>query len=147
MMQFTPRFAAARRAVRWFVAALLAGMALGVAQPAHAQTKAPKADPKDAKKSKDDSNTTYPISGKIKAVNRATGAFSVPGAPGEKGDRVYYVSNLTRVTKMGRPATLADAVMGDDASGTARKLPDGRMEALILRLGNPDDKDPKAKKK
>ena len=75
----------------------------------------------------------YPIHGKLAAVDKAAGTFTIKGA--EK-DRVYQVNAETKITKGdGQPGTLADAVVGEDVGGYVEKLADGSVLAHSVRFG------------
>jgi len=85
----------------------------------------------------DKKSTHYPIHGKLSAVDRTAKTFTLKGA---QKDHVFKVNAETKITRHGKPATLADAVVGEDVGGYVEKLPDGSVLALSVRFGpKPDD--------
>ena len=48
------------------------------------------------------------------------------------GKHVLNITSETKITKDGQPATLADATVGESASGTYRKETDGKLTALTV---------------
>jgi hypothetical protein len=89
-------------------------------------------------------NTRYPIHGKLAAVDKAGKTFTIKGA--EK-DRVFKVNAQTKITKHGKTATLADAVVGEDVGGYVEKQSDGSVLALSVRFGpKPADEADEVKK-
>ena len=75
----------------------------------------------------------YPIHGKLAAVDKAAGTFTIKGAA---KDHVYQINAQTKITKGdGAPAILADAVIGEDVGGYVEKLPDGSVLAVSVRFG------------
>lgn len=73
----------------------------------------------------------YPIRGKIKAVDLEAQTFTLGGTK----DRVFKVTPQTETVKDGRPATLADARVGDEVGGLAQQQSDGSVVALKVRFG------------
>lgn len=86
--------------------------------------------------------TRYPITGKISDVNKVAKTFSIKGA--EK-DRVFKVNAQTKITKHGKPATLADAVVGEEVGGYVEKQTDGSVVVLSVRFGPKPEEDRKDK--
>ena len=104
----------------------------GMAETANAQTtiKSPAAtnsagEVKTTAKSK---QTTGPFRGHLVAVNKAAKSVTV-------GKRVFYVTAETKILKAGKPATLDQAVVGEEASGGFKTADDGRLIATKLNLG------------
>ena len=50
------------------------------------------------------------------------------------GERTFQVTSETRIMKAGKPATIDDAVVGDEIGGTYKEA-DGKLNAVSLRLG------------
>jgi len=50
------------------------------------------------------------------------------------GERTFHVTSETRIMKAGKPATLDDAVVGEEVGGTYKEA-DGKLNAVSLRLG------------
>lgn len=91
---------------------------------------------------------TLPFNGKIAAVDRAAQTITLSG----KSQRVVKVTAQTKIVRDGKPATLADAKVGEPVGGSARKTEGGQLEAVSLRLGpkaaaEKPEKPPKAKTK
>src|SRR6267143_5435120 len=78
--------------------------------------------------------------GKIDAVDKT--AKTIKG-----GERTFQVTSETRIMKAGNPATLDDAVVGDEIGGTYKEA-DGKLNAVSLRIGpRPEGGEKKKKKK
>ena len=86
------------------------------------QTAAPKKDSAAKKKA------AHPFHGKLAAVDKTAKTFKV-------GESTYYVTSETKITKAGQPATLADGVVGEVASGYVKPTEDGKMTATKLTFG------------
>jgi hypothetical protein len=69
-----------------------------------------------------------PFNGKIKTVNKDAKTFSV-------GERTFHIATDTRIMKAGKPATLADAVVGEDAGGAFKRSDDGKLMVTTVRFG------------
>lgn len=88
-------------------------------KPAEAQ-KAPKAKPR-------------PFKGTIKAFDKVAMSITLEG---EKAQTIYITSQ-TRIFKDGQPATTDAVTVGERVSGSVREGAEGKLEAVILRLGQP----------
>jgi len=95
-----------------------------------------KATPKEGKKGK---NGGLPARGKLTAVDKAAKTVKV-------GERTFHVTTETRIQKTGKPATLNDAVVGEDA-GVFYKDEAGKLMALSLRFGPAPEGKAKGEKK
>jgi hypothetical protein len=103
---------------------------------------APAADKKPApeeKKGEKKGPNPIPFRGKISAVDKAAKTVTV-------GERKFHVLATTKVNKAGKPATLDDAVVGEDVGGAYLEGEGGRLELRSLRLGPPAKK-PKPEEK
>jgi hypothetical protein len=69
-----------------------------------------------------------PFHGKLKAVDAAGGTLSV-------GTRTFEINSETIIIKNGKPATLADGVVGDETGGAYKKTADGKLVITKLRFG------------
>ncbi len=49
--------------------------------------------------------------------------------------RVIEITSQTRIMKNGKPATLEDAVAGDNVAGSYLKSPEGKLSAKTIRFG------------
>lgn len=74
----------------------------------------------------------YPIRGKLKAVDTSAQTITLAGT--EK-DRVFKVTMQTEIIRGGKPATLAEALVGDSVGGLVERQPDGDVIALKVRFG------------
>ena len=79
------------------------------------------------------------FNGKIAAVDKTAKTIKV-------GERTFQVTSETKIRKGGNPATLDDAVVGDEIGGTYKEA-DGKLNALSLRLGPRPEGGEKKKKK
>ena len=69
-----------------------------------------------------------PFHGKLKAVDAAGGTLSI-------GTRTFEINSETIIMKNGKPATLADGVVGDETGGAYKKTADGKLIITKLRFG------------
>jgi hypothetical protein len=83
-----------------------------------------------------------PFSGKINEIDQAAKTISI----GKDKKRTIHITDKTKVMKDGKPATLADAKVGDEVGGSYRDN-SGKMEAGSLRIGPKPEGKPEAKKK
>ncbi|MBI3415519.1 MAG: hypothetical protein HY043_09395 [Verrucomicrobia bacterium] len=54
---------------------------------------------------------------------------------GKDKGRTIHVTSATKIRKAGKPATFDDATAGEEVGGLAKKAPDGKLEAVSLRVG------------
>ncbi|MEW6158789.1 MAG: hypothetical protein AB1813_15290 [Verrucomicrobiota bacterium] len=109
------------------------------------------ADEKPAKPGKDEKKEArqarYPFNGKLDSVDKTAMTVTVAG---KENKRILHITSETRIMKAGKPATLDDAVVGEAIGGQALKTPDGKEQAVSLRLGAkpdaPEKKEKPAKK-
>lgn len=73
----------------------------------------------------------YPIHGKLKSVDLSANTFSLDA----KTPRTYMLTPTTKIKKNGAPATLKDAVVGEDVGGYVKKTADGKIEVMTVRFG------------
>lgn len=74
----------------------------------------------------------YPFHGDVTAVDAKAGTFSLHGTEKE---RVFKTNPQTAITKGGKVAKLADAVVGEPAAGYCEREADGTVVALKVRFG------------
>ena len=85
--------------------------------------------------------TKFPFHGKLQSVDTDAMTFTLNG----KTPRVYAVTADTKIKKNGEPATLKDAVVGEDVGGYTMRGADGKLTALSVRFGpRPESKRQKA---
>jgi hypothetical protein len=74
------------------------------------------------------SNQVIPFRGKLKTVDATAKTITI-------GTQTIQITSETKITKMGKPATLADGAEGDMVAGAYRKDADGKLNAVSLRFG------------
>ena len=78
-----------------------------------------------------------PFGGTLSAVDKTAMTVTVKKKEAEK---TFQVTSTTKITKAGKPATLNDAVVGEECGVSFKKTADGKLEALSLRLGAKPEK-------
>lgn len=76
--------------------------------------------------------TRYPIRGKLKALDLSAQSFTLSGTEKE---RVIQVNSQTEIIKDGKPAVLADGVVGEMVGGLVERQENGTVLALKVRFG------------
>ena len=71
---------------------------------------------------------TVPFHGKLKAVDSVAKTITI-------GMHAIQITSETKITKDGKPATLADGVVGENVSGHARRAANGKFEAISVNFG------------
>jgi hypothetical protein len=84
-------------------------------------------------------NHVIPFHGKLKAIDNTAKTISV-------GEQTIQITSETKITKAGKPATLADGTAGDEVAGAYKKTEDGKLDAVSLRFGPKPEPAPQAKK-
>ena len=74
------------------------------------------------------SPTTLPFRGTVTAVDTNAMTLTV-----EK--RTFNMTSNTMITKDGKPAVLADGVVGEPVRGAYKKNADGKLDAVTVRFG------------
>ena len=82
----------------------------------------------------------HPFHGKLAAVDKTAKTIKV-------GESTYYISSETKFNKAGKPATLDDAVVGEEVAGHVKPAEDGRMVATTVRFGPKIEEKSSQKKK
>jgi hypothetical protein len=108
------------------------------ALPAHAQATKTNKPPVDAKASTE--KKPHPIHGKLAAINKSANSITVGKTP-------YFLNAETKITKGGKPASLEQAVIGEDVSGYVKPGSDGKLFASTLHLSPKLDAKKKQKEK
>lgn len=96
--------------------------------PTQMQAQEKKEKPATEKKDAPKSNRGLPFNGKITAVDKTAKTVTI-------GERVFQITATTKLTKAGKPATLDDAAVGEQAGGSYTKSEDGKLTAKSLRIG------------
>jgi hypothetical protein len=79
-------------------------------------------------KEKSEHKSAHPFHGKLAAVDQAAKTITI-------GKSVYQITSETKINKGGKPAVLADGVVGEEASGYAKPMEGGKMYAATLNFG------------
>jgi hypothetical protein len=69
-----------------------------------------------------------PFQGKLKAVDKTAKTIAF-------GKTTVHVTDETKITKEGKPATLDDGVAGEPVAGNYKKGDDGKLIAAMVRFG------------
>ena len=99
----------------------------------------PGAEKKEEPKGEKKKGGGIPFHGKADAIDKTAKTVKV-------GERTFHVSSDTRITKAGKPATLADGVVGEDVGGSYKEV-DGKMVLNSIRFGPRPDGEPKGDNK
>lgn len=83
---------------------------------------------------------TPPIHGKVAAVDKTAKTITV-------GQTVIQITSETKITKTGKPATLDDAVVGEEVMAHGKKGDDGKYVAKTVRFGAKAEGEDKGEKK
>jgi hypothetical protein len=73
-----------------------------------------------------------PFKGMIAAVDDKAKTFTIAG---KETSHSLKITEKTIITKGGQPATMKDVVSNEEVRGSYYKMPDGSMEAKIVKLG------------
>ena len=74
-----------------------------------------------------------PFHGNLASVDTAASTLTV-------GSTTINVTSETKITKNGKPATLADLTVGEKISGAYKKSEDGKNNATTVRVGDSPEK-------
>jgi len=69
-----------------------------------------------------------PFGGKITALDKQAKTVTV-------GKRVFHVTSDTKITKNEKPATLDDAIVGEEVGGSYKQDAEKKMHLVSLRIG------------
>ncbi len=84
--------------------------------------------PEQAAPAKPKKHAIVPFHGKVAAVDANAMTLTV-------GKRTFVVTSETKITKDGKPATLADGVVGENVGGAYKKSEDGKLNATTVNFG------------
>ena len=99
----------------------------------HAQTASTNSVPK-----KKPANRILPFHGKLKAIDNTAKTITV-------GTETIQITSETKITKAGKPATLAEGAVGDEVAGAYHKDAEGKANAISLRFGPKPTPEPNSK--
>jgi hypothetical protein len=74
----------------------------------------------------------YPFRGKLSALDTKAKSITLHG---KEKSRTFYLTDKTKIEKNGKPATLEDAVVGEDVAGSTLPDENGKLMLNSLRLG------------
>ncbi len=94
----------------------------------------------DKKESKAKTKAAHPFRGKLAAVDQSAKTIKV-------GESVYQITSETKISKAGKPATLADGVVGEQVTGHVKPAEDGKMVATSVFFGGKGESKASNKKK
>jgi hypothetical protein len=114
-----------------FAAALVAMPVLSRAQDSNALASPDQTAPAKPKK-----HSNPPFHGKLSAVDTNAMTLTV-------GTLTLQVTPDTKITKDGKPAVLADGVVGQPVSGSYKKTDDGKLNAVTVHFGVKSGEKPK----
>ncbi len=114
--------------IQVIIVCLLAGATL--VSPNHAQSDNVKAP--SATEAKETKAVRIPFSGKLNGIDKTAKSITLDG---KAKKRTIRLTLETKIVKAGKPATLEDAVIGDEVGGQLVKNSEGHEEAVSLRLG------------
>lgn len=80
-----------------------------------------------------------PFHGKVAAVDTTAATVTV-------GKTTVNITSETKITKDGKPATLADITVGEKIGGSYKKDEAGKMNAVSIRIGEKPEKEAKKPK-
>jgi hypothetical protein len=78
-----------------------------------------------------------PLRGKVKSIDNGAMTVTV-------GTHAYQITSQTKLTKDGKPAVMADIVVGDNVNGLVKRETDEKWTALKLNFGVVAPKTPAA---
>jgi len=84
--------------------------------------------------------SAHPFRGKLAAVDKAAKTITI-------GKSVYHITSETKINKGGKPATLEEGVVGEEATGYAKPMEGGKMYASTLNFGPKPEGKAASKKK
>jgi hypothetical protein len=79
-----------------------------------------------------------PFHGKLAALDKAAKTITV-------GKRTFQITSETKIKKAGKPATLADGVVGEPVSGYVKPSADGKLLATSVNFGTKPAEEPAKK--
>jgi hypothetical protein len=83
---------------------------------------------KKAKDSSEKKPSAGPFHGKLAAIDQNARTITV-------GKRTFQITSETKIHKAGKPATLADGVVGEETSGYVKPLDEGKWVATTVNFG------------
>ncbi len=119
--------------------ALASALAASLVVTTQADDKKPGEQP--PKKATKETSGYFPFNGVVKAVDVAKKTITLPGAKG-KPDRVFLVTDTTKLQNDGKAIKLEDIQPGQQVGGRAKKGSDGKDEAATINI-QPKKTEPK----
>jgi hypothetical protein len=118
---------ALRAGMYCIVAVALTGAPMAI----QAQAEQPNAEKNEAKDSRKSSGIT-PFNAKLKSVDTSARTIHF-------GETTLLIAPETKIIKAGKPATLEDAVVGEQVAGAYKRGADGKLTATTVRFGPKPD--------
>ena len=112
--------------------AAIAGLPLQAAAQSTNKSGAARKPAKEQQASTTKKKAPHPFRGKLAAVDKTAKTIRV-------GKSIYQLTSETRITKGGKPATLDDAVVGEETAGYVKPNEAGEMAASSVRFGPKPD--------
>jgi hypothetical protein len=110
-----------------------------VAMPVSAQAQDTTSTNAPAAPAKHKKHDTVPFHGKLSAIDTKAMTLTV-------GERTFEITSDTKITKDGKPATLADGVVSETVGGAYKKDAAGKLIATSVHFGGKADGEKKHKK-
>ena len=107
---------------------ILAALVLGLPVTGSAQDKTTNAPSTPAPAAR-----AVPFTGKLGSVDKVSMTITLDEK--NKTNRVILITSTTKIIKAGKPATLADGVVGEAVAGSYVKSTDGKLTARTVRFG------------
>jgi len=110
-------------------AGLLAAAVGGMPAPLLAQTKdKPAKTAPEKKEGAEKKPSAGPFRGKLAGVDKTVKTITV-------GKRTFQITSETKMFKAGKPATLDEGIVGEEASGYVKPTEDGKLVATKVNFG------------
>ena len=90
-----------------------------------------------AKAEKEKKRRAYPFHGKLGALDKKAKSITLHG---KEKSRTFYLTEKTKIQKNGKPATLEDAVIGEEVAGSVLPDENGKLMLNRLRIGPKPEK-------
>jgi len=127
-------------ALNLFAAAIIALPAVSQAQETTAPSTPSAPEQKSEAPAKHKKHDHSVFNGKISAIDTKAMTLTV-------GERTFEITSETKISKDGKPATLADGVAGETVGGAYKKNADGKLTATSIHFGAKSEGEKKHKKK
>jgi hypothetical protein len=79
-------------------------------------------------------NPSKKFQGKVESLDATAKTLKVDS-------KLIYISDKTKITKVGKPIKLSQVMAGDEVQGTTHLTFDGKTEALTVKVGKEKEED------